>query len=85
MEMHQLRYVLAVARTGSFPRAGLGISLIPEMAVRSGRGDLRECRSLPALKPTRKIAAVGLKQRPLGRAADEFLSMIAASLARPGR
>ena len=57
-------------------RAGLGISLIPAMASRSGRSDLPECRSLQSPKPERRIVAVWPKQRPPSRAAGEFLKMI---------
>jgi len=66
-------------------RAGLGISLIPQMAARSGRGDLPEYRSLPAPKPDRKIVAVWPKRRPPGRAANEFLKTLAACVARSRR
>ena len=58
--------------------SGVGISLIPAMAARSERKDLPEYRSLPAPKPERKIVAVWPKQRPLGRAAIEFLKQISA-------
>ena len=59
-------------------RSGVGISLIPAMAARGERKDLPEYRSLPAPKPERKIVAVWPKQRPLGRAANEFLKQISA-------
>jgi DNA-binding transcriptional LysR family regulator len=58
--------------------AGLGISLIPEMATRTERGDLPAHRSLQAPKPQRKIVAAWPKQRPLGRAAGEFLKLVSA-------
>jgi LysR family hydrogen peroxide-inducible transcriptional activator len=48
------------------------------MAALSERKDLPEYRSLPVPKPERKIAAVWPKQRPLGRAANEFLKQISA-------
>lgn len=57
-------------------RAGLGLSLIPAMAVRSEGADLPEYRSLPAPRPERKIVAIWPKQRPLGRAATEFLKQV---------
>lgn len=59
-------------------RSGVGISLVPAMATRSERKDLPEYRSLPAPKPERKIVAVWPKQRPPGRAANEFLKQISA-------
>jgi DNA-binding transcriptional LysR family regulator len=59
-------------------RSGVGISLVPAMAARGARKDLPEYRSLPAPKPERKIVAVWPKQRPLGRAANEFLKQISA-------
>ena len=62
--------------------AGLGISLIPVMAMRSERGDLPEYRSLQSPKPQRKIVAAWPKQRPPGRAANEFLKMVAARFVR---
>jgi LysR family hydrogen peroxide-inducible transcriptional activator len=58
--------------------SGLGISLIPVMAARSEREDLPEYRSLQSPRPERKIVAVWPKQRPPGRAANEFLKMILA-------
>jgi len=57
-------------------RSGVGISLVPAMAARSKRQDLPEYRSLAAPKPGRKIVAVWPKQRPLSRAANEFLRQI---------
>ena len=58
--------------------SGLGLSLIPAMAARSDREDLPEYRSLAAPRPERKIVAVWPKQRPLGRAATEFLKCVSA-------
>jgi LysR family hydrogen peroxide-inducible transcriptional activator len=58
--------------------AGLGISLIPAMATRSEREDLPEYRSLRSPRPQRKIVATWPKQRPLGRAASEFLKRVSA-------
>ncbi len=57
-------------------RAGLGISLIPEMAVQSSAKDRPVYRSVQGVKPRRKILAIWLKQRPLHRAAQEFLEGI---------
>lgn len=59
---------------------GMGISLIPEMAVRNGRENLPEYRSLESPRPERKIVALWPKQRPLGRAAAEFLKQVAAQV-----
>jgi LysR family hydrogen peroxide-inducible transcriptional activator len=59
-------------------RSGIGISLVPAMAASNGRKDLPEYRSLPAPRPERKIVAVWPSQRPLGRAATEFLKQISA-------
>jgi DNA-binding transcriptional LysR family regulator len=59
--------------------SGVGISLVPEMATRSKRADLLEYRSVLGPKPERKIVAVWPKQRPVSRAANEFLKLISAS------
>jgi len=56
--------------------AGLGLSLIPAMAARTGRRDLPDYRSFQSPKPQRKIAAVWPKQRPPARAANEFLKLV---------
>jgi LysR family transcriptional regulator, hydrogen peroxide-inducible genes activator len=58
--------------------SGLGISLIPAMASQSQRADLPEYRSMPSPKPARKIVALWPKQRPPGRAANEFLKLVSA-------
>lgn len=57
-------------------RSGVGISLVPAMATHSFGDNLPEYRSLPAPRPERKIVALWPKQRPLGRAANEFLKHI---------
>ena len=59
-------------------RAGAGISLIPAMAARDNRSDALAYRSLSAPKPMRSVVAVWSKQRPPGRAANEFLKIIRA-------
>jgi LysR family hydrogen peroxide-inducible transcriptional activator len=59
--------------------SGVGISLIPEMATRSGRTPAPEYRSVVGPKPERKIVAVWPKQRPLSRAANEFLKQVVAT------
>jgi LysR family hydrogen peroxide-inducible transcriptional activator len=58
--------------------AGLGISLIPEMAARRERENAPEYRSLKSPRPQRKIIALRPKQRSLSRAASEFLKTIFA-------
>jgi LysR family hydrogen peroxide-inducible transcriptional activator len=58
--------------------AGLGISLIPAMATRGEREVSPEYRSLQLPRPERKIVAVWPRQRPPGRAANEFLKMVSA-------
>ncbi len=59
-------------------RAGLGISLIPGMALRSQRQRLLEYRSLASPRPERQILAFWPKQRALSRPALEFLEIIRA-------
>jgi LysR family hydrogen peroxide-inducible transcriptional activator len=60
--------------------AGLGISLIPAMAVRTKRNGLPKYRSLQSPRPKRKIVAVWPKQHALSRGAGEFLKVISARL-----
>jgi LysR family transcriptional regulator, hydrogen peroxide-inducible genes activator len=57
-------------------QAGLGISLIPAMAMQRDRKLMPVYRSMQPPQPTRKILAVWPKQRPLGRAAAEFLKLL---------
>ena len=54
--------------------SGLGISLIPEMATQPGVQNRPVYRSLSGIKPKRKILVIWLQQRPLSKAAREFLS-----------
>ena len=63
-------------------RSGLGISLIPAMAAQSERNDLPEYRSVQPPKPARKIVAVWPRQRPLRRAAGEFLKMLSGRVSK---
>jgi len=63
-------------------RAGLGISLIPAMAVQAPGADAPIYRSLSAPRPDRRIVALWPKQRPLGRAAGELLKMVSARRAK---
>lgn len=60
--------------------AGLGVSLIPAMAAQSDRENLPEYRSFQAPRPQRKIVALWPKQRPLNRAANEFLKGIGSGV-----
>jgi DNA-binding transcriptional LysR family regulator len=69
----------------SLVRAGLGISLIPAMAVQRDRNHVSEYRSLHSPKPSRQIVTVWPKQRPPGRAASEFLKTLPTSLKRSPR
>jgi LysR family hydrogen peroxide-inducible transcriptional activator len=57
--------------------SGLGLSLIPAMATRTEREDMPAYRSFLSPRPERKIIALWPKQRPPGRAAAEFLNMVA--------
>ena len=63
--------------------AGLGISLIPAMAIQRNREHVPEYRSLQEPKPSRQIVAVWPKQRPPGRAAGEFLKLVMTSFKKP--
>lgn len=56
--------------------SGVGISLIPAMAVQKKREGLPEYRSLSAPQPERTIVAAWPRQRQLGRAATAFLELI---------
>jgi LysR family transcriptional regulator, hydrogen peroxide-inducible genes activator len=60
----------------SLVRAGLGISLIPAMAARRDRTNGPEYRSLRSPQPSREIIAVWPTQRPLSRAASEFVKAV---------
>lgn len=57
----------------SLVQAGLGVSLIPAMAKKTGARHLPVYRSLQSPKPRRTIAAFWSSRRPLSRAGDEFL------------
>jgi LysR family transcriptional regulator, hydrogen peroxide-inducible genes activator len=65
--------------------AGLGISLIPAMAMRHGREDAPVYRPLQSPRPKREIVAVWPKQRPPGRAAKEFLKIVSARFGKARR
>ncbi len=57
-------------------QAGLGISLVPRMAVNTARAPHPTYRSLENPRPTRAIAALWPRQRPLSRAGSEFLKKL---------
>jgi LysR family transcriptional regulator, hydrogen peroxide-inducible genes activator len=61
----------------SLVRAGVGLSLIPRMAVLTGRSDAPVYRSLSSPRPERSIVVAWPKQRPPGRAASEFIKELA--------
>ena len=65
----------------SLVAAGMGISLVPAMAMREDRKGQPIYRSLSGKKPTRSVVATWPKQRPPGRAAMEFLTL----LQKPGK
>lgn len=64
-------------------RSGLGLSLIPVMAAQSNRSDAPEYRSVQPPRPSRKIVAVWPRQRPLRRAAGEFLKTLSRQSSKP--
>lgn len=70
----------------SLVRAGVGLSLIPEMATRTGSS--LKYLGFARPRPQRKIVAFWPAQRPPGRAAREFLALIgnhnASGLERSG-
>lgn len=65
--------------------AGLGISLIPAMAMRHGRVDAPAYRPLQSPRPKREIVAAWPKQRPPSRAAKEFLKIVSARFGKARR
>jgi LysR family hydrogen peroxide-inducible transcriptional activator len=68
----------------SLVSAGLGLSLVPAMAMTPGRRGAPEYRAFSAPRPTREIIAVWTRQRPPGRAANEFLDLVARRLGKGG-
>jgi LysR family transcriptional regulator, hydrogen peroxide-inducible genes activator len=60
-------------------QAGLGVSLVPRMAVGTARGRTPVYRSFATPKPTRAIATLWPRQRPLSRAAAAFLQELRQS------
>ena len=69
----------------SLVAAGLGISLIPTMAVPAGGTDSPIYRSLAAPKPERQIIAFWPKQRPPGRAAAELMKSVSKRFTKSKR
>ena len=67
----------------SLVRAGVGLSLIPKMAVLRGRSDAPVYRSLGMPRPERSIVAVWPKQRPPSRAASEFIKELSGWKSSP--
>jgi LysR family hydrogen peroxide-inducible transcriptional activator len=65
--------------------AGIGISLVPAMAVLSDRADVPVYKSMQAPRPERKIVVVRPKQRSLSRAAAEFVKMISTKFDKMAR
>jgi LysR family hydrogen peroxide-inducible transcriptional activator len=57
-------------------RTGLGISLVPQMAVDSGGAPQPIYRSLESPCPSRAIVVLWPRQRPLSRAAHEFVEIL---------
>lgn len=74
----QLETILALVT------AGMGMSLIPAMAVRGGKKHLPVYRSLAPRKPERSIVATWPKHRPLGRAAGAFHKVLLSYLQSTG-
>lgn len=60
----------------SLVTAGMGISLVPAMAMREDRKGQPVYRSLSGKKPSRSVVASWPKQRPPGKAASEFLNLL---------
>jgi LysR family hydrogen peroxide-inducible transcriptional activator len=60
----------------SLVRAGVGLSLIPKMAVMNGKTDAPVYRSFSAPRPERSIVVAWPKPRPLSRAAQEFIKEV---------
>ena len=74
-----------IATIQALVRVGLGISLIPAMAVPPDGVDAPVYRSLQKPRPSRKIAAFWPRQRPPSRAGIEFLAKISSQRRSPKR
>jgi len=59
--------------------SGMGISLIPAMALQSGKKETPAYRSLGDQKPLRSIVIARPIKRPLGRAVSEFIKTLFAA------
>jgi LysR family hydrogen peroxide-inducible transcriptional activator len=68
----------------SLVAAGMGISLIPAMAVGSEKTQRPSYHSLSGERPERKIIAAWPRQRPLGRGSLEFLKILTEQLKSRG-
>jgi LysR family hydrogen peroxide-inducible transcriptional activator len=84
-DLHNLHHHISFRSTQletiqALVHAGLGISLIPAMAMQRDRNHVPEYRSLHSPKPRRQIVAVWPRQRPPGRAVSEFLKTLPTSL-----
>jgi LysR family transcriptional regulator, hydrogen peroxide-inducible genes activator len=60
----------------AFVAAGMGLSLIPAMAINRPGFPCPEYRPMQGAKPHRTIVTAWLKQRPIGRAGMEFLRIL---------
>jgi DNA-binding transcriptional LysR family regulator len=65
--------------------AGLGLSLIPEMACRKGAEGSPVYRRLDDPRPVRSIVAVWPRHRPPSRATREFLRFLHPAATRTTR
>jgi LysR family transcriptional regulator, hydrogen peroxide-inducible genes activator len=63
-------------------RAGLGISLIPAMAIENATKESPAYRSLVQPRPARDICALWPKSRPPGVAGQAFLRVLRACIAQ---
>ena len=64
--------------------AGIGMSLIPAMAISSGKKNLPAFRSLGPRKPERSIVTAWPRHRPPGRAAGAFHKVLLSCLESKG-
>ena len=60
----------------SLVHSGMGISLVPQMAVQEGRDTKPVYRSLAEPSPRRSIVAFWPKHRPLGKAAEAWVEVM---------
>lgn len=64
----------------SMVHAGMGISLVPSMAIRHQHAETPVYRTLSGKSPSRNIIAAWPSQRPLGRAVTEYLARLQNSV-----